>query len=237
MKIDFKIIVLSLLCFILLSSCASSGDSQTSRLTIGEEIRQFEQSYIEEAKKVLADFDLSGDAKMVKQYFENYHLVVESSDFEALPNQTKVVILKKLNEISVENANWALFAEVNSHENRYTYSDFFAELDKNGEKIFPPSDSTSSSSPSISASGSWFSGGTLHKSTVAEWRKAPYSNRLATSADFIAATQDVDYGDLNEFKLWATDLENCISIAVSGGNVDSELVSFVSALCKVQLFP
>ena len=30
----------------------------------------------------------------------------------------------------------------------------------------------------------WFEGGTLHKSTIKEWRKASYANRLATSADF-----------------------------------------------------
>jgi len=84
---------------------------------------------------------------------------------------------------------------------------------------------------------SWFSGGTLHRSTVAQWRQASYANRLATSADFIASTQNVDYSNMDEFKRWAIDLETCISTAVSGGDVDDEQVTFISSLCTVQLFP
>ncbi len=84
---------------------------------------------------------------------------------------------------------------------------------------------------------SWFSGGTLHNSTIREWRQASYSNRLATAADFIAATQNVDYGDMNGFKRMATDLETCISTSTEGGAADSEQTTFVSALCMTQLFP
>jgi hypothetical protein len=84
---------------------------------------------------------------------------------------------------------------------------------------------------------SWFSGGTLHNSTVREWRNASYANRLATSADFVAATQNVDYGNLTQFKKWATNLEACISTAASGGDADDEQVSFIGSLCMTQLFP
>jgi len=84
---------------------------------------------------------------------------------------------------------------------------------------------------------SWFAGGTLHRSTIREWRQATYSNRLATSADFIASTQNVDYGNLDKFKQMATDLEKCISIASSGGSVDDEKTSFIAAMCTAELFP
>lgn len=84
---------------------------------------------------------------------------------------------------------------------------------------------------------SWFAGGTLHKATVKEWRNATYANRLATSADFIAATQDVDFGDMTAFKNMARDLETCISTAVSDGDVDNEKVATISAMCTIQLFP
>jgi hypothetical protein len=86
-------------------------------------------------------------------------------------------------------------------------------------------------------STSWFSGGTLHRSTIREWRRATYSNRLATAADFIASTQSVDYGDMNGFKRMATDLETCISTTAEGGAADNEQTAFVSALCMTQLFP
>lgn len=83
---------------------------------------------------------------------------------------------------------------------------------------------------------SWFSGGTLHKSTIREWRNATYSNRLATAADFISATQDVNYGDLESFKQMAMKLETCISETASGGDVDNEETSYIGALCTVMLF-
>jgi hypothetical protein len=84
---------------------------------------------------------------------------------------------------------------------------------------------------------SWFIGGSLHKSTVAEWRKATYANRLATSADFVAATQNIDYGNMEELLLMSIELESCISTATSGGNVENEQVSFIAAICIVGLFP
>jgi hypothetical protein len=113
----------------------------------------------------------------------------------------------------------------------------------NDTDVFPDEwtgESTSSSSYSGSSSNSdtsWFSGGTLHKSTISEWRNATYANRLATSADFIAATQNVDYGDMVAFKKMATDLETCISTAASGGDMDNDKTSFIAAMCTVQLFP
>ena len=96
---------------------------------------------------------------------------------------------------------------------------------------------TSSPTQNTKPDTSWFEGGTLHKATVAQWRKATYQNRLATAADFVAATQDVDYGNLKEFKQMATDLEKCISVAVSGGDVDNEKVAFISSMCMIELFP
>jgi hypothetical protein len=101
----------------------------------------------------------------------------------------------------------------------------------------PTSESYNSSPSTSDTNTSWFTGGTLHKAKVSEWRNATYANRLATSADFIAATQDVDYGDMAGFKQMATDLETCISTAVSGGDVDNEDVVFISSMCTVMLFP
>ena len=120
------------------------------------------------------------------------------------------------------------------YDRTYTVNDMdvFPD-DRNGESTSGSSYSGSSSN----SDSSWFSGGTLHKSTIAEWRNSTYANRLATSADFIAATQNVDYGDMVAFKKMATDLETCISTATSGGDMDNEKTSFISAMCTVQLFP
>jgi hypothetical protein len=85
---------------------------------------------------------------------------------------------------------------------------------------------------------SWATGGTLHESTIAEWRKASYSNRLATSADFVVAVLDIyDFSDMDKIKQLATDLEECISTAASGGDVDNEQVATIAAFCSVSLWP
>ncbi len=104
-----------------------------------------------------------------------------------------------------------------------------------------PSSSSKSSSGSTSSSSnsntSWFNGGTLHNSKINEWRMASFSNRLATAADFIAATQKVDYGNLAEFRRMAADLESCISKSAEGGAADDERTTTISSYCLVLLYP
>lgn len=105
---------------------------------------------------------------------------------------------------------------------------------------FTPVSPFSLGSQSSSSSGSdtsWFSGGTLHQSTLGEWRNATYRNRLATSADFVASTQDVDYSDLSSFRKMASDLEACISTTAEDGTLDSERTVSISSMCTVMLFP
>jgi len=101
------------------------------------------------------------------------------------------------------------------------------------------SGNTSSNEPySSNNDTSWFKGGTLHQSTVREWRNATAANRLATSADFVVGYLDIyDFSDMDSIKQKAKDLETCISTAASGGDADDEDVSFLGALCLVSLFP
>jgi hypothetical protein len=102
----------------------------------------------------------------------------------------------------------------------------------------PVSNNSNNDSGGVSnGDASWFVGGTLHKSTIKEWRNSSYANRLATAADFIAATQNVDYGDMYGFKQMAIDLEICISTTAEGGAADNEQTAFISAICMVELFP
>lgn len=52
--------------------------------------------------------------------------------------------------------------------------------------------SSSSSAPSIPPTKAWYSGGTLHKATAAEWLKATNGNRLATAADWVTVTIGIE---------------------------------------------
>jgi len=40
----------------------------------------------------------------------------------------------------------------------------------------------------VYAAQEWYQGGTLHNCTVREWRTAEFTNKLATSGDWLAAT-------------------------------------------------
>jgi hypothetical protein len=109
-----------------------------------------------------------------------------------------------------------------------------------GFLILNPFLKTSSNKPARSVKNTqtpWFVGGNLHKATVKQWRNATYTNRLATSADFVASTQKVDFGDMDKFKTMATETEECISTAVSGENVDNQKVSDIAVGCLILLFP
>ena len=62
---------------------------------------------------------------------------------------------------------------------------------------------------SVIYAGEWYSGGTLHDATLREWYSASYQNRLATSADFIAAVKRAK--DMKQLKERAIELEHYIT--------------------------
>ena len=63
-------------------------------------------------------------------------------------------------------------------------------------------------------SAEWYSGGTLHKATIAEWHQATYANRLATCADWVKALEEPETEiDYSTVKPKAIELEKCITDA------------------------
>lgn len=143
-KINIKLVIVSTICLVLLSSCGSSEHSR------------YESAYIEAAKKVLADFGLTGDAKMeYDSEYEGYkvfNLIVESDDYELLPQGQQIAFLSELDEIWVADADLLVLDYVISQGNKYNYYDSDNSFYKNGEQINSPSPSTSSSSSSSSSS-------------------------------------------------------------------------------------
>jgi len=62
----------------------------------------------------------------------------------------------------------------------------------------------------------WYSGGTLHRSTLAEWKVASYRNRLATASDFYVTLYKKNHPDIpniESLKPAIVDFENGISEA------------------------
>jgi len=98
------------------------------------------------------------------------------------------------------------------------------------------SSSTYSSKPpksNIKPQKEWYAGGTLHKKTMADWKKGSYRDRLATCADFVVAIKK--YKTIpNSLKSEAAELEKCLSESVEGHTKgDSQIVSDSAAMCAV----
>jgi hypothetical protein len=79
----------------------------------------------------------------------------------------------------------------------------------------------------------WYRGGTLHKATGGQWQAAPYSNRLATSADFVAAATQPR--SMSELRTKATSMERCVTEASRGPESRELQVSGLAAACVVLL--
>ena len=117
-------------------------------------------------------------------------------------------------------------AETAREEKELRRAQVMAELDAK----YPTRTSTSDSYQSKATE--WYSGGTLHRSTMREWRQATYSDRLATAADFSATLlkkQGRSVRSMNELRPIAVALETAISEAGRGGVADTQSASSIAA--------
>lgn len=82
----------------------------------------------------------------------------------------------------------------------------------------------------------WYQGGTLHNATIAEWKIATQENRLATSADMIAATlksEGKQISTINELFTLASALERCVGEAGDSEQANSQKVAGLAAGCSI----
>ena len=70
----------------------------------------------------------------------------------------------------------------------------------------------------------WYEGGNLHKATVLQWEKATYQNKLATAADWLAATKWKDnlntINDFNKLKAKADILVKAVDESINIDEID-----------------
>jgi hypothetical protein len=91
----------------------------------------------------------------------------------------------------------------------------------------------SASSAHMVTIAQWYVGGTLHRASATQWRMASHSDRLATSADWIAAVwgaqrvQRVTGEDMNRLRPYASNLVRCVDEAApaAGNQRASELAA------------
>jgi hypothetical protein len=88
------------------------------------------------------------------------------------------------------------------------------------------------------AFGEWYAGGTLHKVTGSAWQKATAKNRLATSADFVAAAVkgghlSTKLRSVDDLRPYAAQLSTCITNATNTKAAYNLRVSEVAASCMI----
>lgn len=80
----------------------------------------------------------------------------------------------------------------------------------------------------------WYEGGTLHKSSIRQWKSASEQNKLATCGDFIARL-DASVS-MTVLKSRAIELRSCINEATKDlDSFDSQEVTTMAAMCGMQL--
>jgi len=80
----------------------------------------------------------------------------------------------------------------------------------------------------------WYSGGTLHKSIIAEWRGATDKNKLATCSDFMASVDNSVSMDV--LKVRSQQLVQCIDeVTADVENTNQEAVTTIASLCLIEM--
>lgn len=85
----------------------------------------------------------------------------------------------------------------------------------------------------------WYQGGTLHQEKMIKWIKSKDDNKLATSGDFIAGliqdgTLNITVSDMNELKVHAKKLKNCIDTIGKNKKMANQTIVDVAILCMYQ---
>lgn len=77
----------------------------------------------------------------------------------------------------------------------------------------------------ISASAKeWYEYGTLHRSTIKEWKQSTHKNKIATSGDWVLSVSEsiksevINSGNINNLKPYCEELVICINEATNGHN-------------------
>ena len=93
--------------------------------------------------------------------------------------------------------------------------------------------------PTIGSAGDqWHSGGTLHRSTVAQWGEATYQNKLATSADWALASPKVKNlvkksDSIDNLRPFAEKWLTCVNEASAGKGYEGMATSELVASCVI----
>ena len=86
----------------------------------------------------------------------------------------------------------------------------------------------------------WYEGGSLHRANVGEWRRATYSNKLATASDWAMTHRGVKArvmgsGSIANARPYAVDLMRCVDAGAGPSGYAQLRASELAAACMVTL--
>jgi hypothetical protein len=89
-----------------------------------------------------------------------------------------------------------------------------------------------------SAGNKWYSGGSLHKSTVLQWKNGTQANQIATAADWALTRPAIKKkvlksGSMDTLKPYAYNLVQCINEATKGNESNKMDTAEIAAACMV----
>lgn len=102
------------------------------------------------------------------------------------------------------------------------------QAERQSQRAAAPSGTTASTVPR-----QWYEGGTLHKSTIGDWRSASQRDQLATAADFVAAVGAA--ANHEDLLVRAHGLRTCIDEVAGDANNRAMQVAEIGAMCAVIL--
>lgn len=122
----------------------------------------------------------------------------------------------------------------------YAIKSFFTESNNSNPQIEVVQANTKMSEPVIYnfVESKWYENGTLHKSSVADWKNATYKNRLATAADWALSQPQINdivkkSRSIDTGKPFAEELVKCVNNAASGKGYGSMKVSELATSCMI----
>ena len=94
------------------------------------------------------------------------------------------------------------------------------------------------STDSNKSTSKWYEGGTLHRSTVQDWNKATYENKLATAADMALNSDKIaskvkSSGNIDTLRPYAQQLVTCIDEASAGQGYQNMKIAEIAASCMI----
>lgn len=94
----------------------------------------------------------------------------------------------------------------------------------------------------------WYEGGTLHEALMDEWSRASAQNKLATAADWVVKTNELNAASISlpqtnkalfvlMLQRYSQELVSCLDQTNAAGDADRQKASEIAVFCMLAMYP